>query len=393
MEELINIGSPAQSRIISGISALHNTDAVDQRTVLLHASRIAHGIRGNRVLPRATVRRVSIGEEDDNLLGALTRTSQTTLAVQDALCLMQTVVCPSGSFAMQTIDRVLERRCTVGRIRRKIGNHLRAVVAIPSEIITDVVIFITCKLHQRDAVLLARVRNTVVQRSNRIYKGVRRSLQRLHLIDTLARVELRMSRVTVISRRLRREDAVDGIPPIAGIVTPAAAPDIIQFVPFSVVLNIVRTGGALRIRLRVRIAHVITPAVVHRARGVNHENDVKRSRGGSRRFQVRRGGQRRQANQEVGVALLDGLTVQSLTALERVVAVEHAFVGPDATDVLRGGYTTGIGEVLPRTRSVGVNLRGRFSNGNARWQRHRERQHACEQERRSSADDAAALSN
>lgn len=70
------------------------------------------------------------------------------------------------------------------------------------------------------------------------------------------------------------------------------------------------------------------------------------------RLEVGRGGQGREAYEEVGVADLDVLPRQRAVAAERVVSIEHALVGPDAANVLRA--LRGGRNLIPHVGGIGV---------------------------------------
>ncbi|WP_204573252.1 hypothetical protein [Collinsella intestinalis] len=77
----------------------------------------------------------------------------------------------------------------------------------------------------------------------------------------------------------------------------------------------------------------MTSAVIHRARGVHHENDVERGGISNDRFQVGGRGDGRQANKEIGIsALYNACTVKC--AREVIIIIKDTLVGPDTTDVL-----------------------------------------------------------
>ena len=100
---------------------------------------------------------------------------------------------------------------------------------------------------------------------------------------------------------------------------------------------------------------VITHRIVHRARGVEHQHDIKRLC--YRRLQVRRGRKRRERREEIRLgAFLD--RCRSASARQFDALGRHRLIGPDATDALGRVIQT---PIPPRARRIGVGHRALIS--------------------------------
>ena len=117
-------------------------------------------------------------------------------------------------------------------------------------------------------------------------------------------------------------------------------------------------NGTLK-SLKTRFTAPASDVAPHRGRLIENQNNVKRFAALNHLFEVRGRRERGQAHEEVGVALFNRLAVQAgiVVVSERVRIVEHALIGPDATDVLRRRLAARTRVVRPNIRRIRVNNR------------------------------------
>ena len=122
-------------------------------------------------------------------------------------------------------------------------------------------------------------------------------------------------------------------------------------------------------------------AAAHGTRGIEHQHNIERLAGFDHLFEVRGRRKRGQTHKEVGVALFHLLAVQPgiVIVSERVIPVEHALIGPDATNVLRRRLAARTRVLRPNVRRIRVNYRcarnacgaGNVSKGDDRYRNQR----------------------
>ena len=216
-------------------------------------------VGSNFVVKAIVVVRLTIGEEDDDLLHVIA-----AVAVEHILCLLQTLFSICGATRAETID---------------------GVPILLSVLVGYIVQLLLCV----------------------------RSARKLN--DCKARLLILLKPTIVLGRRI---DKVVGS-----------------------VLEIGHLGPA------------------HGTRGIEHQHDIERLAGFDHLFEVRSGRERRQAHEEVRVALSYSLSTQASIVIvgERVIPVEHALVSPDAAHVLRGGVAARSGVLRPCVGGVRIDHR------------------------------------